>query len=280
MKISRRQLRSLIEANLAVYGYDRVMGRFFKDTFRKLGGQKKENWQNTRFIYWLHAAPVESILEGNIPSEIGVRAYHKDQIINNSSWDGPYGLEVEGRVTLASMIDIFSGTSMPHLIGSLLNSSSTNKKIEPHFGIDNLDFFKTKTGLKKFRKYPSYGEAAGPATGQLNMGFLEDLFDNFPDSSSESEQYDYLQSRISGKSRKEVEKILFDASIILNDRITMSSGESVVEWSSKNFPGNEFLIANAVPVAIWIKEGDSFPPNLQDLIIDRNLEVKKMTPSA
>ena len=81
MKITKIKLKSLIEANLAIYGEDRVVGRFLKDTFRKLGGQKKENWKNTRFIYWLHAKPIESILKGTIPGEIGVRAYHKDQVV-------------------------------------------------------------------------------------------------------------------------------------------------------------------------------------------------------
>jgi len=276
MKITKIKLKLLIEANLAIWGFDRVLGRFFKDTFRKLGGQKKENWQNTRFIYWLHAKPIESILKGNIPGEIGVRAYHKDQIINNLGWDAPYGLEVEGRVTLASIVDIFSGTSMPHFKGP--GSWPSEKEIEPHFGIDNVDFFKTKPGLKKFRKYPSYGEYAyNPEGGQLDMGFIEDLWEDTPENATESEQYDFLQSRIANKSKEEVEELLFDASIILDDKRIMPSGESVVEWSSKNSPGNEFLIANAVPVTIWIKEGDSFPSSLQDAVINRNLEVKTIS---
>lgn len=274
MKITKRKLRLLIEANLAIFNIDRVLGRFLKDTFRKLGGQKKENWQNTRFIYWLHAEPIESILRGDIPGEIGVRAYHKDQAINKTFWGAPYGLEVEGRVTLASIVDIYSGTSLPHLIGKLPNSLNVDMEIKPHFGIDNLDFFKKKEGLKKFRKYPSYGEASMPDDGQLGMGFLDDLWDNFPENSSESEQYDFLQNSIANKSKEEVEKLLFDSSIILNDKIVTPSGESVVEWSSKNGPGNEFLITNAFPVAIWIEEGNSFPPSLQDAIRDRNLEVK------
>jgi|TARA_R110000796_G_scaffold205540_2_gene321527 hypothetical protein len=275
MKITKIKLKSLIEANLAIYGEDRVVGRFLKDTFRKLGGQKKENWKNTRFIYWLHAKPIESILKGTIPGEIGVRAYHKDQVVNSPKWGAPFGLEVEGRVTLASIIDIFSGTSMPHLIGSHPSNLPDDMEIKPHFGINNLDFFKTKSGLKSFRKYPNYDYAFDPPEGQLDMGVLEDLFENLPD--DEREQYAFLQSRIANKSREEVEKMLQDASIILHDNVTTKSGKSIVKTSMALSHGNEFLIANAVPVAIWIKEGDSFPPSLQDAIRNSNLEVKTIS---
>jgi len=143
MKISRKQLKFLIEGYVGE-PVDRDVGREMKNTFRELGGQDPANWSSMRFIKWGSERTLVETLK-NMPGEIGTVGHYRDMPVSNTFREhsvlgprplmdggfGEIGLEVGGRVVLASFTDLWSGTSLPSLHG---------------FG---------DSELADFRKYPS-----------------------------------------------------------------------------------------------------------------------------
>ena len=142
MKITRKKLRQLIIESFIGEPVDREVGRAMKNAFRELGGQDPDSWTSMRFIKWGSERTLVETLQ-NMPGEIGTVGHYRDYPVNNTflphsligprsmmdSGFGEIGLEVEGRVVLASFTDLWSGTSLPSL-----------------HGIDDLE---------GFRKYPS-----------------------------------------------------------------------------------------------------------------------------
>lgn len=130
MKITRRQLRKLIIESFIGEPVDREVGRVMKNAFRELGGQDPGRWSSMRFIKWGSERTLVETLK-NMPGEIGTVGHYRDYPVNNTflphsvigprsmmdSGFGEIGLEVEGRVVLASFTDLWSGTSLPSLRG-------------------------------------------------------------------------------------------------------------------------------------------------------------------
>lgn len=141
-KLIRKELRHLIIESFIGEPVDREVGRAMKTAFRELGGQDPDRWSSMRFIKWGSERTLVETLK-NMPNEIGAVGHYREYPVKNTfiphsvlgprsmmdSGFGEIGLEVVGRVVLASFTDLWSGTSLPSLRGH-----------------DNLD---------GFRKYPS-----------------------------------------------------------------------------------------------------------------------------